>query len=53
MRPPGGSLASGFGTMFLTLALSLLISYVLMTVFHLPIFFLGAVLPLFWLGRRR
>lgn len=38
---------------FMSLALSLALSYILIMVFHLPIFLLGGVLPFFWLGRRR
>lgn len=45
--------AAGWTTFLMTLGLSLLASLILTTVFHLPIFFLGAVLPFFWFGRRR
>lgn len=47
-----GGFQSGFGTFALTLAGSLLLSAILMVVFHLPVLILGAVLPLFWLRPR-
>ena len=41
----------GNWTLFwLTLGGSLLLSWVLMTVFNLPVFILGAILPLFWIA---
>jgi hypothetical protein len=51
-REAAGSPAAGLGVFLATTALSVLISIVLTVVFNRPIFFLGAVLPLFWLGRR-
>lgn len=44
---------AGFDVFFLTLAGSLLLSWVLIAVFNLPIFILGAFLPLFWMRGRR
>lgn len=41
----------GWGTFFLTLLLSVGLSLVLTVAFHLPIFILGAALPLMWIGR--
>ena len=38
---------------WITLIGSLLISWLLFAVFHLPIFILGAILPLFWFSRKK
>jgi hypothetical protein len=42
----------GWSTLVFSLGLSIGLSLLLTLVFHLPIFILGAVLPLFWMGRR-
>ena len=36
-----------------TLAGSLLLSWLLAAVFHLPVFILGAIVPLFWFHKTR
>lgn len=52
--PRGKRVGGGWNIFLLTLFGSLLLSWVLITVFHLPVFILGAFLPLFWLrGRKR
>jgi hypothetical protein len=38
---------------WITLGGSLVLSWLLMTVFHLPVFILGAVLPLVWFSRKK
>jgi hypothetical protein len=50
--PAPGPMA-GWTTLLMTLGLSLLVSFILTAVFNLPIFFLGTVLPFFWLRRGR
>lgn len=42
-----------WGTLLMTLCLSIGLSLLLTVVFHLPIFILAAALPLLWVGRRR
>jgi predicted amidophosphoribosyltransferase len=42
----------GMRTFLITLGSSLLITLLLTLVFHTPIFFLGAILPLFWWKRK-
>lgn len=38
---------------WLTLGGSLVLSWLLMVVFHLPVFILGAILPLVWFSRKK
>jgi len=38
---------------WLTLGGSLLLTWIMVVVFHLPIFFLGALLPLIWFSRKK
>lgn len=38
----------GWNLFWISLCVSLMLSWVLIAVFHLPVFILGAILPLFW-----
>ena len=49
-KAPGNS---GINIFLLTLAGSLVLSCLLIAVFKLPIFILGAILPLLWFSRRK
>lgn len=54
--PPGRApraARAGWKVFALTLGGSLLLSWMLIAVFHLPIFILGAFLPLFWSWGRK
>jgi hypothetical protein len=44
---------TGWDRFFLMLVGSIGVSVLLTMVFHIPIFILGAVLPMFWLRRKR
>lgn len=46
-----GTKPGGWNMFWITLTGSLVVSFVLVAVFHLPVFILGAVLPLFWLDK--
>jgi hypothetical protein len=48
-----GDFSVGWGRFFMSLGLSLALTLVLTLVFHLPIFILGATLPLFWMSQRK
>ena len=50
---PGGKSGGNWNLFWLTLGGSLLLSWVLIAVFHLPVFILGAVLPLLWFSKNR
>ncbi|MEX2366613.1 MAG: zinc ribbon domain-containing protein [Pseudohongiellaceae bacterium] len=49
---PGPWNTGSTGIFLLTLGASLLLSFILIGVFKLPIFILGAFLPLFWFNRK-
>jgi len=51
--PPAELKSGGLSMFALSLLGSLLISLILVFVFHLPIFFLAGFLPLFWLRRKK
>lgn len=50
---PSAGRQTGWGTFALTLVASLALTVVLSLLLGFPVFILGAVLPLFWWGRRR
>jgi hypothetical protein len=50
---PGRFFSKGWSVFLISLVLSLGFSFLLMMVFHIPIFIVGGLLPLLWLGRRR
>lgn len=49
---PSTTAGTDFKTFILIIAGSILLSLILTLVFHMPIFILGAVLPLFWWKRK-
>ena len=52
-REPEKRFSEGWNLFFLTLAASLVLSWVFIAVLGLPIFILGAILPLFWFTRKK
>lgn len=49
---PAGNKGGNWQLFWLTLGGSLALSWLLIAVFHLPVFILGAILPLVWFTRK-
>ena len=53
LKAQKSSFSGNYNLFFLTLGGSLLLTWLLVVVFHLPVFIIGTVLPLLWFSRKK